>query len=803
MKKIIWYADAPCGAGKTFQIVKKICKMCRRGRKVLLSLPTILLADETEKQFRLESDCPHLTSFHSGKVGRGVAKQLADFLNEPRDEPEVVIITHQVLPLLPYLMTAGNWDLIIDECPQADRCQPHNLSDTHAIITEAIEVEPPPTGTKYARIFVSDPEKLREIAFNKNEDEVYGLLQQTARYALSRHYKTFVDYEAYQALCSGTGKSVTFFSLLSHTLVADFRSVFICGANSADSSIYQVWRKRVNWKRDANFEEKLLYRTHGNGHLATIYFALESNWSRKQRHGISDDVPNLIRLRDAAKSLLKSDEPFLWQGNKDVSDALFNEGNRLPNNPLGLNLYFDVHNIVFLSSLNPYPQHCTFLQQQLGLNRDVISRMNYCSTVYQAVMRTSLRKPEDANPKTIIVPDRRAANYLAKMLPGAKLQKLDAGIIEPTGKAGRKRVHSSNAEKSRKQREAKAEQERERLLQSMLGTQDQQFGRGGMRAEKGIDLTTNFDTDPPPWGTMYKTKYSNNPLGYVYCENQDRFVSLLKTSYRRSNSTKETYLFSPAIFDPAQARSDTAGTKPKKRGKENIVYMRSLVLDFDGGDLSPEDFATIFPELECVITNTFQHTQSNPRFRVFIFIDRPISADVYERLWDQIEFRLENAGYYSNPTNPSNFLRSGLDQSKRSATSLFFLPGQAEKSSDSFFEVYKGPGRQPMDSVEWIRVANLKIPEYELTDAPAVQPTPIDQWKVDAAKAIWRSAAPGQGHREFFMLGVRLRGLGMESWQIKTTLQEEVQFARSPDERKREIPDIMKSLAKLKAKSPA
>jgi hypothetical protein len=634
--------------------------MCRSRRKVLLSQPTIKLADETAKQFRSRSDCPHLKLFHSGEIGRGVAKQLADYLNEPYDGPEVVIITHQVLPLLPYLKTAGNWDLIIDECPQADRCQPHNLSDTHAMITEAIEVKSPPEGSKYARIFASDQEMLEEIAFNRNEDEIYGLLQQTARYALSQHYRTFVDFEAYQALCSGTGKTVSFFSILSPRVVAGFRSLFICGANFTDSSIYQIWRKQVVWKRDDNFEKQLRYSTHDNGHLAIVYYAVESNWSRKQRHGISDDVPNLVRLRDAAKAVLK-DEPFLWQGNKDVSDALFNEGNRLPNNPLGLNLYLDVHNIVFLSSLNPYPQHCAFLQQQLGLGPDAISRTNYCSTVYQAVMRTSLRNPGDLNRKKIIVPDRRAAEYLTEMLPGAEIRKLDTGIVEPTGKAGRKRKYSNNAEKSSKQREAKREEKRERLLQSIFGAQDQQFHCKGMRVEKGIDLTTYFDTDPLPWGTMYSSKYSNTPLGYVYCEDQDRFIHLLDTSSRLSWNRKETYLFSPAIFDPAKTTSDSAGAKPKKRGKENIVAMRNLWLDFDGGDLSPEDFAMIFSELKCIITNTFSHTPANPRFRVVIFIDQPISLEVYEALWNEVNFRRENAGYYCEPPTPSNFLRSGLD----------------------------------------------------------------------------------------------------------------------------------------------
>jgi hypothetical protein len=49
-------------------------------------------------------------------------------------------------------------------------------------------------------------------------------------------------------------------------------------------------------------------------------------------------------------------------------------------------------------------------------------------------MRTSIRDPNNRNSKIWIVPDKGAAEFLAKLIPGARIVKIDAGIVEPTGK---------------------------------------------------------------------------------------------------------------------------------------------------------------------------------------------------------------------------------------------------------------------------------------------------------------------------------------------------------------------------------
>jgi hypothetical protein len=54
--------------------------------------------------------------------------------------------------------------------------------------------------------------------------------------------------------------------------------------------------------------------------------------------------------------------------------------------------------------------------------------------------------------------------------------------------------------------------------------------------------------------------------------------------------------------------------------------------------------------------------------------------------------------------------------------------------------------------------------------------------------------APGDGNSGFFELAVELRGAGMSMAEIDATLGQELQFARSPDERLRQIPNIMDTL---------
>jgi hypothetical protein len=118
----------------------------------------------------------------------------------------------------------------------------------------------------------------------------------------------------------------------------------------------------------------------------------------------------------------------VWHANKAVAGDPFGPpAERLPNKPHGLNRYSAFDDVVFLSSLNPAPDHFRLLDSR-GLSGGRVRAFTYYSQAYQAVLRTSLRDPNNRTPKRILVPDHDLAKYLHDVFPGSRLEKLDIGL---------------------------------------------------------------------------------------------------------------------------------------------------------------------------------------------------------------------------------------------------------------------------------------------------------------------------------------------------------------------------------------
>ena len=792
MGRLVRFASAPCGAGKTHQLVKRAHQMVQEGSNVLLLQPTKLLIENTKvEEFGQLSDPPHVRVFHGDTVGTNVAHQLASYLAEPEDRPHVVMATHQALPRIPFLSNASNWHLLIDEVPQVDREQAHIVPTTHPFITEHVEVEQ--HDGVYGRVKLTEPEAIKAIARNSDEDELLEQFRETATILNTNHWRSYVHLEQFAKLMTGTGKALNIHSILSPSILDGFASVFIAGANFEDTGLFALWGKMgIRFKEDTEFAKGLRYRTHANGKLATIHFAMERNWSRNLLEQSTDGKPNLERLRDAAK-LVFEDREFLWQANKSVLDNFFKgAGQRLPNNPLGLNEFDNIHDVVFLSALNPSPAHGKFLLSR-GMTPSEIERQGYCGVAYQAIMRTSLRDVAETTPKNIIVPDERLARYLADMLPGSQLQKLDTGITDHVNRGGRPRVHKDNLHKQRQRRAKEAEKRTELLAQVFVPRKPQaQEGNSSSEAEMCRNETPislyrgSVSRDQHFWATIYSNVRSTTPEGYLSCASSEHFALALQVAHEREVESKTANpLFSPAIFDP------TLGTD-SKRGRDNILYLRNVVLDFENGELTPQKLPDLFPDLQLVVMNTSGHSASSPRFRVVIMTSTSIGASAYEALWDQIAAKLQDAGYVRSPKPGATMKKSGLDHSKRAATSLFYLPAQAAHREESFFRFYNDANRTPLNPEVWIRNMPI-VPEREIDVRESTDPNSA---ALKAAIAQWRAAPAGEGNEHFYLLALELKRLGMVGEEIEETLMREAAFGRSPAERRDQISSIIASLRK-------
>jgi hypothetical protein len=383
---IIRYAPAPSGAGKTHSIVTRACELALDHERVLILQPTKELINKTvEKELQTRINPPRHRVFHQDVVcGRSVAGEMTGFFREPEELcPQIVFATHQVLPYIPFIANKRDWHLLIDEELPVVRYRCHQIPQTHSLITDHIELEP--FSAIYSRVVARDRSTLERLAKNKDLDEILEILADTIRTLINPNWKTYVNTEQYHRLRGGEVKRLAFHSILDPKILNGFASVFMASANFEDAAIYQLWSNIHQFEKDQEFCNSLRFQRHDNGHLITIFYATEEQWSRKRLEMVVDSHDRRT-IRDRmieATRLLFAESEFLWQANKSLSENPFgNNGIRLPNKPHGLNQYSSIHNIAFLSALNPPPDHFRFLETQ-GLSGGDVRLAIYFQTAYQ------------------------------------------------------------------------------------------------------------------------------------------------------------------------------------------------------------------------------------------------------------------------------------------------------------------------------------------------------------------------------------------------------------------------------------
>jgi hypothetical protein len=228
----------------------------------------------------------------------------------------------------------------------------------------------------------------------------------------------------------------------------------------------------------------------------------------------------------------------------------------------------------------------------------------------------------------------------------------------------------------------------------------------------------------------------------------DFYVEALKSFHRQSYDRKDANkLISPAIFNPnhPKAKGET------KRGLNNIVTIRSLRLDFENGQLHPQQVPDLFPLTKLLIFNSYNHSRKSPRFRVVFPFDQSLGPEEYIILYDNIIAKIADAGYSVGPGKTGK--PSGLDISKKTPASLFYLPCQAKNPADSFFlDCYHDETRKLLEPKLWIEHSVVPFPKKRAEQRPRRSPPDtIDQANVDEAKKLWRQSKdhPGEGARDF------------------------------------------------------
>ncbi len=818
------YVDGVCGGHKTTNGIEvAVHAALNLDQLVLFVQPTAKLINQSFKTAREKSDQVCIKRFDSVSCPGSVIADLIDFMKNWRADIDggcVVFITHKCLWEMPFIPNQSNWNVIIDEILDVDFEYHLNLPDTSEFAIQSVLTV---TECGINTMLKLKPRaeaigQVRHWARNPDGDDVLKVVQPLFQELTNQHSNVYVTRASWCRLgIEGHGR-IDVHGWRSPSVCQGWQSVRMMGAFFQDSLLSMIWGQfGVQFRPDHQIKVDAHRHDESVGSRVSIHFFSERPWSKHLRNKISElDDPFA-----AIKPLIRDefgDNEFLLVANNDVPDGAiaddFPNVVRIPAICHGLNEYRHMTKILFLPALNNSPGHFSYLDKVLGISGDRLRQARSFQVAYQSIMRTALRDAGSTDPVSVIVPDISMASWLGEVFPGSRLksheiESLKGVLGAPTQARGRPRQASVLSPIERKNLSIKKAQE--------------------LLVTKNSIYIAFFVTGEIP--LSYEKNLYSTGTEISIDKNWDDIRDGLITIYDKFCPRKESNaVMSPASFDPDRS------TKTNK-GLENITAINGVWLDFDGGKLLPEEFARIFTDVRWLMWNSFNNGKEGlVKYRVMFPTSTPLIPDMYHMIWDVIAERIRGFGYYVGPTRKASnnnsrqqqeMPDSGLDYSKRSANSFFYLPCRAGLGKKhTFWRENWNPDTPFMDPDRWVSdYAPIANQEYA-PRAVHLNPKSLDLKKLIACLAedragdqdgcptdranlaneksaalvgeacsTWRAIPKGSGDRGFFDLGLSLRGAGKSEAEIIQILYQEAAHGRSPKDRRRQVPEIMKWLS--------
>src|SRR5581483_5377101 len=117
-----------------------------------------------------------------------------------------------------------------------------------------------------------------------------------------------------------------------------------------------------------------------------------------------------------------------------------------------------------------------------------------------------------------------------------------------------------------------------------------------------------------------------------------------------------------------------------RRAYDTLLHSSGVPLDFDTGRVGPETIAATLRGLQYVAFTTYAHTPDAQRWRVFVPVARPMSAEEHAQAWADLNAKFQGQA----------------DEAAKDATRLSYLPGVCLLPDAAFtFHSFDGNFYQP------------------------------------------------------------------------------------------------------------
>lgn len=827
--RAFYYLDSVTSAGKTRGAGDFVAAY--PSESFCFVMRSVELIDRTIDEFRARHPEAEgrIRWFHSGMGGSSVTGQIAQYL-KTMPEGAILFITHAAWQMMAHFHRTDRWRLIVDEMIQSTYNETFTLcfdeSRKHLIDLLTVTRE----DQTYSRIDANDLGAIRDRAHNKHRDQIAEIFKAlSAKLVASSHWSILVVTKQWEAFITGKINQIEFHGRFHPCAFDGYIDVTFMAANLKETLTYRHFLS-MGCSFIPHKQIRVRYTDHTNGSRLKIMYFTNRPWSKNlHKMQIMVDGKQMTILQCYRRTILKEFEgqEYLWLANagKEYDNAL--DGVRLPNVPQGFNHFQGYHRCAILAALNPTPSHGVFLQEIAQMTAREIRRALLSECSYQAMGRGSIRNPDATEEYVLIVPDRITANDIAKLYPGSTISLLLGYDPVPPLKVNR---YDSDEDRHQARlftyREANEKRNRHRYI-STCCTPDQATQAGGPSplfvAETPDQVRSSIVHTLNDWAEIAPQR--NNIGGFAYSEwanirDKDGlgdtmfkpmpdFIEELRRRQAKTHKTKkDNTLISPTIFAHAVLpdRMIELGIEMDGavRGKENAVACRGFLLDIEHGDMTPDDFSALFPELEFVTYSSWSHTPDAPRYRIAIPSTHYVPASIHALILLTFLHRIEATGWGDKE---SESRKHGIDTGKLQEAAMFYWPSNRPDS----FLMHMQEGRKPLNPYEWIN----PIPDHLLVEPR--QPEPItttqqyahasyapsddSEWSVANAIDYWREhgCVTGKGRTQLWFLAKRLRQAGCEDSEMRAILWEQAGYASNPEERRSEIDGLIADTGLLAA----
>ena len=643
-----------CGQGKTQAALDLMADTTDR---YVLAQPTLRLVAQSHADLLQKNPAARAQVITSDN-NSSVAQSLRDAMARPgvlAQSPNLLFVTHNAVTDL-----AGGdrsaWNLIVDEIPAATQHLEYQLKLTRRFVVRHLSIVPGIADSYELVIKAGHVEAVETMLRDSKKDSLAGCLAELWRLLLDPHYRVYVtkaEWLASGATAKGNVE-LNAHAILQPSVFDGWKSVTLMGANARNSRLVQIWSQMgVEFTQHPAIEDA--EHDSATGMRLTVRYATNKVWTRYMR----DTALGRRGFNDMLHKLSAHlPDDYIWTANNAESGKVEQilVGRKLPPVSHGLNTYRSINTAVTLGSFNDDLAHARFLDAAYNLSDEDLFRSQGGEMAYQMIMRTSLRVTSSNAPVTAFVPDWRSAEYLAELLPGARVEHLDLGIDALKGSKPRFRIATTAAERMARTREkqAAAVQRSNELLALHRVATGELTGTGPIIiTSKAVVATRDIESHAlPDWNALR---------------------DLLEGDRHRKLPKDQAGLIVGSLMDPDASETSVAGLA-------NVVYTQFAWMDIDDGDITPERASALLGDVKHLIYSSFNNGKvaGKHRFRVVVPLSKPVDADTYGAIWTVLAQRFQGAGYWvpdkAGQEVPTTRPVSGLDFSKCKASDFMYRP---------------------------------------------------------------------------------------------------------------------------------